>query len=100
MAEDEAIVKRRVEIFSAGCRTCVRTIEQLHEAIDPRHEIVVHELHRSDAAVERADSFGIRALPAVAVDGQLLGCCRNSGPRLSDLRAAGVARPGELRLRD
>ena len=66
-----ANAKRRVEIFSAGCRTCRRTIEQLRDQIDPRHEIVVHDMN-SDAAAEKADAFGIRAVPAVVVDGSLL----------------------------
>lgn len=100
MDGEAEIVRRRVEIFSAGCRTCTRAIEELREEIDPRHEIIVHEVHRSDAAAGRADAFGIRALPALAVDGRLLGCCRNTGPSLSELRAAGVTRPKRLPLRD
>ena len=45
MAEDTAtIARRRVEIFSAGCKTCQRTIDQLREQIDPQHEIIVHDM--------------------------------------------------------
>ncbi|HEX2192216.1 MAG TPA: thioredoxin family protein [Acidimicrobiales bacterium] len=98
MAEDASVVAaRRVEIFSAGCRTCQRTIEQLREQIDPRHEIVVHDMHEEGAA-QKAEAFGIRTVPAVVVDGFLLACCKNKGPTLRELHAAGLARPGVLRL--
>ena len=99
MATDAVgIAKRRVEIFSAGCRTCQRTIEQLREQIDPRHEIVIHDMNKDKAAVERADAFGIRTVPAVVVDGFLLACCKNKGPTLQELHAAGLAKPGQVHL--
>jgi hypothetical protein len=97
MAE-ESFVGRRVEIFSAGCRTCNTTIEQLKEHIDPRHEIVVHDMHNDPVAVERSEAFGIRTVPAVLVDGSLLSCCKNTGPTLAELHAAGLAKPGRLTL--
>jgi glutaredoxin 3 len=99
MAETAAaIAKRRVEIFSAGCKTCQRTIEQLREQIDPRHEIVVHDMSNDEAAAEKADAFGIRTVPAVVVDGFLLACCKNKGPTLRELHAAGLAKPGQVHL--
>jgi len=93
-----AIARRRVEIFSAGCKTCRRTIEQLRQEIDPRHEIVVHDMSKDTGAAEKAEAFGIRTVPAVVVDGSLLACCKNKGPTLSELAAAGLAKPGQIRL--
>ena len=98
MAEAVDIAKRRVEIFSAGCATCKRTIAQLQEQIDPRHDIVVHDMHNDEGAAERAEAFGIRTVPAVVVDGFLLACCKNTGPTLSELHAAGLGRPGRIQL--
>ncbi len=97
MAE-ERFVGRKVEIFSAGCSTCKTTIEQLREQIDSRHEIVVHDMHTNMAAVERSEAFGIRTVPAIVVDGALLACCKNTGPTLKELHAAGLAKPGRLTL--
>lgn len=97
-AETVGIAKRRVEIFSAGCRTCQRTIEQLREQIDPRHEIVIHDMNKDEGATEKADAFGIRTVPAVVVDGFLLACCKNKGPTLGELHAAGLAKPGQVHL--
>lgn len=98
MADDSTgIATRRVEIFSAGCKTCQRTIEQLREQIDSRHEIVVHDM-TDEAASDKADAFGIRTVPAVVVDGFLLACCKNKGPTLRELHAAGLAKPGRVHL--
>lgn len=89
------VAKRKVEIFSAGCATCERTIDQLREQIDPRHEIVVHDMNSDKDAAEKADAFGIRTVPAVVVDGVLLACCENKGPTFGELSAAGLAKPGQ-----
>ncbi len=83
---------RRVEIFSAGCGTCRRTIDELRAQIDPHHEIVVHDLHADAAVATRAEALGIRTVPAVVVDGKLLSCCKNTGPSGHELEAAGLTR--------
>lgn len=96
--ETASIAKRRVEIFSAGCRTCQRTIDQLRQQIDPRHEIVIHDMNNDGGAADAAEAFGIRTVPAVVVDGSLLACCQNKGPTLRELHAAGLGRPGQVQL--
>ncbi len=83
---------RRVEIFSAGCPTCERTIDDLRRQIDPRHEIVVHDMRADEGAAEKAEALGVRTVPAVVVDGSLLDCCRNKGPAEHELEAAGLVR--------
>lgn len=45
--------------------------------------------------VARAKSLGIRALPAVAINGKLADCCVNSGPSEGTLRAAGLGQMAE-----
>ena len=97
---DVSFVAHRVEIFSAGCRTCKTTIEQLREHIDPRHEIVVHDMQNNAAAAERSEAFGIRTVPAIVVDGALLACCKNTGRTIRELHGAGLAKPGRLMLRE
>jgi glutaredoxin 3 len=92
------IATRRVEIFSAGCNTCQRTIEQLREQIDSRHEIFVHDMNNDKGAAEKAEAFGIRTVPAIVVDGFLLACCKNKGPTLRELHGAGLAKPGQVHL--
>jgi hypothetical protein len=47
---------------------------------------------RDEQIAERAKRLGIRAIPAVVVDGELAACCTEAGPTESALRAAGIGR--------
>jgi glutaredoxin 3 len=58
---------RQIDVFSAGCLTCNRTIEQLVKlAATEGHELRIHDMHNEQVA-RRADELGIRSIPAVAV---------------------------------
>ena len=83
---------QRIEIFSAGCPVCAAGEARVRELAGDHQEVVVHDL-RTDEASARAAEQGIRALPAVVVDGRLLGCCSNAGPDRYELVAAGVGQP-------
>jgi hypothetical protein len=41
----------------------------------------------------RAKSLGIRAIPAVVIDGKLADCCAGRGPDEAVLRSAGIGQP-------
>ena len=82
--------KRRIEIFTAGCPVCDPGVQLVREAAGVDHEVIVRDLHEDRGAAEQADAYGIRTLPAVVVDGSLLGCCRNTGPTREELAAAGI----------
>ena len=85
----------RIEIFGAGCPVCEEGTARVREMAGDDQEIVVYDLRTDEAAAERAAEHGIKAVPAVVVDGQLLACCRNTGPTKEELAAAGVGRlPG------
>jgi len=81
--------KRHVEIFSAGCSFCQELVEKIQEIACDSCEIDVLDLHREEN-LEKARGFGINAAPAVAVDGEPVECCQNSGPDVEKLRAAGI----------
>lgn len=85
-------VKRKVEIFSAGCPACEETIALVNRIACPSCEIVVLDMHDAAVAV-RARSLGVRSVPAVAVDGALAACCQGRGPQEDALRAAGIGQP-------
>ena len=83
---------QQIEIFSACCPLCQAAEDKVrHMAVDGQ-EIVVHDLSadRNADAAARAAAYGINVVPAVVVDGELLGCCRNTGPTDEELVAAGV----------
>lgn len=81
--------KRKVEVFSAGCPVCQETIDLVTRLACTSCEITVLDLKRNDVA-QRAKQLGIRSVPAVAINGQLAGCCTGRGPDEKTLRAAGL----------
>ena len=85
-------MKRKVEIFSAGCPACEETIQLVSRIACPSCEISVLDMRDSSVA-KRASMLGIRSVPAVVVDGQLAECCAARGPDEAGLRAAGIGSP-------
>jgi hypothetical protein len=80
--------KRHGEVFTAGCPICDPAVSLVRDLACPDCEVTVHDLRES--GVEQAAQYGIRAVPAVVVDGRLASCCENTGPRREDLEAAGI----------
>jgi len=60
-------MKRKIEIFSAGCATCKETIEMVKKIAGPDHEVQIHDMHQHEVA-SRAKQHGVRSLPAVMID--------------------------------
>ena len=86
-------MKRKVEVFSAGCPACTEVVELVERIACPSCEVTVLDMSETRVS-ERAKRLGIRAVPAVVVDGELAACCRGAGPTEVALRAAGI---GEAR---
>jgi len=83
--------KRKIEIFSAGCSVCEDTIKLVNSLACPSCEVSI--LNMKDAGVvSRAKALGIRAVPAVVIDGKLADCCTGRGPDEATLRAAGLGK--------
>ena len=78
---------KKIEIFSAGCCLCEGTIEVAKRLAGSSHEVVVYDMHQFEAAC-RAKQYGVRSIPAVAIDGKLAKCCEDRGPDESVLRSA------------
>ena len=84
--------KRTVEVFSAGCPACDEALQLVRRLACDSCD--VQALDMNDAAVSsRARKLGIKAVPAVVVDGQLAECCRGAGPTEQALRDAGIGQP-------
>ena len=71
-------MKHKIEIFSAGCKTCKDAIEAVRKLAGSEDEMVVHDMHQHEIAI-RAAQHGVRSLPAVVIDGKLAGCCSGRG---------------------
>jgi hypothetical protein len=86
-----AIVKRRVEVFTAGCPVCEEVVSLVHSIACPSCEVQVYDLREGCATHEcreKAVRYGVTAVPAVAVNGVLLDCCRRGPLDAAALRAA------------
>lgn len=84
--------KRRIEVFSAGCAACRAGIELAEKLAGLTHEVVVHDMQHIHVA-QRAESLGIRSVPAILVDGKLAACCSGHGPDEATVRAAILGQP-------
>lgn len=81
--------KRKIEIFSAGCVACDETVAMVKRVACSSCDVQVLDIH-DFAIAAKAKRYEIHRLPAVAVDGQLAGCCTATGPSEAELQAAGV----------
>jgi glutaredoxin 3 len=90
--EGAVSVRRKIEIFSAGCPVCAEAIELVRSIADPSCEIEVLDMHQDEVA-SKAKEYGVRSVPAVAIDGKLADCCAGGGIEESSLRAGGVNMP-------
>jgi glutaredoxin len=81
--------KRTIEIFSAGCPACEETVALVNQIACPSCDVTVLDMHNPEVA-QRAKQLGIRAVPAVVINGTLADCCTGSGPDEATLRAAGL----------
>jgi len=85
-------LKRKVEIFSAGCLVCEEVVALVNRVACPSCEVSI--LDMKDARVaHRARNLGIRSVPAVVIDGKLAPCCAGRGPDEATLRATGLGQP-------
>ena len=81
--------KRKIEIFGAGCAACDDTVAMVRRIACSSCDIEVLDMY-DPAVAAKAKNYGIRTVPAVAIDGRLAACCAGSGPDEASLRAAGV----------
>jgi len=85
-------MKRKIEVFSAGCPVCKETVDLVNRIKCDSCEVTVLDMHDPNVS-DRAKALGIRSVPAVVVDGKIAHCCAGRGPDEAALRAAGVGQP-------
>ena len=83
---------RKIEIFSAGCTICEDTVVLINRIACPSCEVEILDMQKPEVA-NKARAYGVRSVPAVAVNGRLADCCAGRGPDESQLRAAGIGTP-------
>jgi len=83
---------RKVEIFSAGCPLCVEAEKRVRKLACPSCDITVLKM-QEPLALERAKELGVKSVPAIAVNGKLIGCGTGQGIDEKALRDAGLGSP-------
>lgn len=87
------MAKRKVEVFTAGCPVCEDAVKTVKSLACPSCEVVVYDLNKgceTDECRRKAKAYGVERVPAVAVDGKLVDCCRTAPVSVEALRAAGI----------
>ncbi len=85
--------KRTVEVFTAGCPVCQPTVDLVNELACDSCEVTVYDLNKGCDTMEcreKAEKYGITKLPAIAVNGSLLDCCKTGSITKDALIAAGI----------
>ena len=83
---------RKIEVFSAGCTVCEDAVALINSIACPSCEVEILDMHKPEVS-RKAKQYGIRSVPAVAIDGKLADCCTGHGPDETQLRAAGIGTP-------
>ncbi len=83
-------MKRKIEIFTAGCPICEEQIEKIKEVACSSCEIEVLDVKKDAQALEKSRSYNIKSLPGVAIDGVLAKCCTKSGIDIEILKSMGL----------
>lgn len=81
--------KRQVEVFTAGCSCCNDTVQLVQSLACENCEVTVLDMNAA-ATADRAKELGVNRVPAVAINGQLAGCCSNAAPNPQTLQEAGI----------
>lgn len=87
--------KRKVEVFTAGCAVCEPVVKMVQSMACSSCEVVIYNLSKPEDAkehLEKIKDYGIKALPAIAVNGKLLPCCQNPGASAEELSKAGIGK--------
>lgn len=82
-------MKKQVEIFTAGCPVCEPVVQLVKDTAGTHCDITIHNLSE-DPNNAICKKYNLTRLPAVAVDGKLLNCCKNIAITKDDLIGAGI----------
>jgi hypothetical protein len=77
----------KVEIFTGNCSLCNETIALIQSTADPACKISICNLQEDR---EKAQRYGVTAVPAIAINGVLISVGK---PSQSHLRAIGIPQP-------
>ena len=86
-------MKRQVEVFTANCPVCDPVVKMIKELACDTCEVTTYDLVKQcedKICLEKIDEYGIRKVPAVIVNGELMDCCRDSAITEAKLVEVGI----------
>ena len=87
-------MRHQIEIFTAGCPVCEPVVALVEETASKNCEIIIYNLSVQDENniyITKMEKYGVKRIPAIAVDGKLIGCCLNIEITKTDLVNAGIS---------
>ncbi len=85
----EIINRRKVEVFSAGCPPCAEKVRLVQQIACSSCEVEVLDMNKPEVTA-KATQYGVKTVPAVAIDEKLASCCAGAGPKEAGLRSSGL----------
>ncbi|MGH7860375.1 MAG: thioredoxin family protein [Candidatus Binatia bacterium] len=85
--------KRTIELFTAGCPCCDETVALVQSLACPSCDVSILDMRTDEAAQAKAREYGVRRIPAVAVNGKLADCCQVGAVDAGTLRGLGLGAP-------
>jgi len=79
--------RRKIEVFTAGCPCCTEAVQLVEFLAGNEHDIEIRDMHDPAVAVA-ASGYGIRRVPAIVIDGQLVDYSAGCGPDEATLTQA------------
>lgn len=83
------MAKRIVEVFTAGCPCCEETVKMVQSIACESCDVQILDMRTDRTAQAKAKDYGVKRVPAVAVNGKLAECCQ-AGVYSEVLRSLGV----------
>ncbi len=85
------MANRKVEVFTAGCPACEPVVEMVKSMACEYCDVTVYSVaEKRDGVNDMIKQYGISSLPAVVVDGRLLG--ENTAVKREELSRAGIGK--------
>lgn len=75
---------RQIEIFVGNCPLCEETVQLIQELVSSTCEVLVYNLQEG---LGKAQQYGVKAVPSVAVDGMLV---ITGKPNQAQLESVGI----------
>ena len=83
---------RKIEVFTAGCSLCDGAVQLVHSLACPSCSVEVLDM-KDESAQQKAKGYGVKRVPAVAVNGTLADCCSSAVIDSDTIRVLGVGSP-------